>query len=80
MKVLIGGIEYIPKAEIPEPTDGRIKDCLETLTEMIYFKQNHKMQGLAMNAIKALSEDIYKLACDNPTAAYEAIHGVEDDD
>lgn len=76
-KVMIDGVEYVPKAEVPELTDERLQNCLEVLTEMRYFNEKHKMMGLAWNAINALSPELAKL----PTKeAYDRIHGVEDDD
>jgi hypothetical protein len=72
--VIIDGIEYVPKADVPELTDVRLKGCLEVLTEMRYFKQDHKMMPLAWNAINELAPDIAKLT---PEKAYDLIHGVE---
>lgn len=75
--VFIDGIEYVPKAEIPELNDERLQGCLEVLTEMRYFNQNHKMMALAWNAINAISPELAKLPVD---VAYDRIHGVEVDD
>lgn len=76
-KVVIDGVEHVPKAEIPELTDQRLQRCLEVLTEMRHFNQNHKMMGLAWNAIDALSPELAKLP---ENEAYDRIHGVESDD
>jgi hypothetical protein len=76
--VFINGVEYVPKAEIPELTDKRLQDCLEVLTEMRYFNQNHKMMGLAWNAINALSPELAELSSLSPEKAYERIHGTEE--
>lgn len=70
--VVIDGIEYIPKAEVPALTDERLQRCLEVLTEMRYFNQNHKMSALAYDAIKALSPELAEL---EPDVAFERIHG-----
>ena len=72
--VIIDGIEYVPKAEVLPINDERLQDCLEVLTEMRHFNQQHKMMGLAWNALYALSPDIAKLSVD---AAYYRIHGNE---
>lgn len=32
MKVIIDGVEYVPRAEVPELTDERLNQCLESLT------------------------------------------------
>lgn len=76
-KVMIDGIEYVPKGDIPSLNDERLQACLEVLTEMRYHNQHHKMKALAWNAINALSPDLAKLDED---AAYERIHGAVDDD
>lgn len=70
--VLINGVEYVPKAEVPELTDQRLLGCLRVLTEMRYFNQYHKMMGLAYNAIHALSPELAELG---PDEAYHRIHG-----
>ena len=73
-KVIIDGIEYIPKAEVLPINDERLQNCLEVLTEMRHFNQYHKMMGLAWNAINALSPELAKLS---EKAAYDLIHGKE---
>jgi hypothetical protein len=75
-KVIIDGIEYVPKAEIPELTDSRLKACLEVLTSMRYFGETHKMKSHAWEAINSLSPELAEL---DEQAAYERIHGIEDD-
>ena len=75
MKVVIDGIEYVPKVDTHGVTDEKIKSCLETLTEIRYFNQSHKMMGLAWNAINALCPDLANL---EPDAAYSVMHGEED--
>lgn len=77
--VIIDGIEYVPKTEIPAQTDESLKECLMVLTEMGYFNQHHKMRGLAWNALNAIAPDIAKLAEQDWDLAFEAIHGIEDD-
>lgn len=74
-QVLIDGVEYVPKAEVPELTDQRLQSCLEVLTSMRYFGQSHKMEGLAYEAIRALSPELAEL---EPDIAYERIHGTHD--
>lgn len=74
-KVIIDGIEYIPKAEIPPLTDERLKQCLAVLTSMRYFGENHKMKAHAWEAIKSLSPELAALS---ESAAYKRIHGEED--
>lgn len=74
-KVVIDGVEYVPKADIPGLTDKRLQECLEVLTEMRYHNQYHKMKALAWNAINALSPELAKL---DESSAYSRIHGEVD--
>ncbi len=74
-KVIIDGIEYVPKAEIHPLNDERLQECLEVLTEMRYFNESHKMKALAWNAINALSPELAALSED---VAYDRVHGTED--
>jgi len=74
-KVIIDGVEYVPKADIPELTDDRLKRCLEVLTSMRYFGQDHKMKPHTWEAINALSPELAKL---EPDEAFHRIHGYED--
>jgi hypothetical protein len=73
-KVVIDGVEYIPKAEIKDLTDENLQRCLEVLTSMRYFHQDHKMMGNVWEAINALSPELGKL---EPNEAYDRIHGTE---
>lgn len=74
-KVIVDGVEYVPKAEIPELTDSRMIECLKALTSMRYFGEMHKMMPHSLEAISALSPELAKLSRDD---AYERIHGHED--
>ncbi|MBE8233288.1 MAG: hypothetical protein HAW67_06080 [Endozoicomonadaceae bacterium] len=69
---LIDGVEYVPKGEIPALTDERLQNCLETLTEMRYHNEHHKMRALAYRAIEALDPELANLSIE---AAYDRIHG-----
>lgn len=75
-KVVIDGVEYVPKAEIQPLSDDRLQSYLMVLTEMRYFNQHHKMMALAWNAINALSPDLAKL---EPDVAYSRIHGEDNE-
>jgi len=76
-RVIIDGVEYVPKAEIPNMTNKALQGCLEVLTEMRYFNQQHKMMGLAWNAINELSPELAKLDAEK---AYDRIHGAINED
>ena len=74
MKVIIDGVEYVPKSKPLKPTDERLQECLMVLTEMRYFNQRHNMMGLAWNAINVLSPDIAAMDTED---AFNLIHGEE---
>lgn len=80
MKVVIDGVEYVPKAEVLPLTDERLQKCLESLTEIQYFhEQKHKHRAWAWDAMNALSPELAQLASDNSQAAFYRIHGDPDD-
>ena len=70
MKVLIDGVEYVPKAEVKPVDDDMIQGVLEVLTEMRYFNQNHKMMGLAYNALQYISPELADL---DPKVAFDRV-------
>jgi hypothetical protein len=75
LKVIIDGIEYIPKSYVEPINDERLQRCLEVLTSMRYFGQTHKMMPNTWEAINALSPELAKL---EPNAAFKLIHKLED--
>lgn len=80
LKVLIDGVEYVPKAEIPEITDKRIFHALESLTAIQYFSEcSHKHKAWAWEAMFALAPKLAELAADNPEAAFNRIRENEDE-
>lgn len=74
MKVIIDGIEYVPRAEIPPLTDKRLLKCLQELTSIQYFNQTHKNRAVAWDALNALSPELAELSAQDPQAAYERVH------
>ena len=75
MNVVIDGITYVPRAEVPELTDERLQGVLEVLTSMRYFGQDHKMMAHAWEAIEALPPELAKL---EPGEAFTRVHGTEE--
>ena len=74
-KVIIDGIEYVPRAAIPELTDERLHNALKELVSIQYFaSETHKHRAKAWDALYALAPELAELASDNPQAAYERIH------
>jgi hypothetical protein len=75
MEVIIDGVTYVPKNEVPELTDDRLKDCLAELTAIQYFPEcSNKHRAWAWDAIKALAPDIAELSSNDAAAAYEMFH------
>ena len=72
-EVLINGVHYVPRAEIPKLTDERLVNCLGYLMEIQYFKQDHKSRAIAWNALHALSPELAQLASDDESAAYDRV-------
>jgi hypothetical protein len=75
--VLIDGVEYVPRIDIPPLTDARLRAALGELVSIQYFQEHHKAVAQAWNVLNALAPDLAKLAADNPHAAFQRIHGSE---
>ena len=76
MNVVIDGVEYIPRAEVPELTDERLKQCLDSLIEIQYFSdQTHKHRAWAWDALNALAPELAELATTDPSAAWDRVRG-----
>lgn len=73
--VLIGGVEYVPRAEVPVLTDARLKAALGELVSIRYFRESHKAVRQAWDVLNALAPELAQLAANDPLAAYERIHG-----
>lgn len=72
--VIIDGVAYVPRAEIPELTDERLKAALEELVSIQYFKERHKAIRQAWNVLHCLAPELAELAADNPKAAFDRVH------
>lgn len=72
--VLIDGIEYAPKCDIPELTDDRLNKALQGLTAMLYFREEHKSMAHAWDILNDLAPDLARLAADSPKKAYDMVH------
>ena len=76
MEVIIDGVVYVPKNEVPELTDERLKNALANLTEIQYFGEcSHKHRSWAWDAINALAPDIARLSSEDCQAAFDLFHG-----
>lgn len=74
-RVVIDGIEYVPRAEVPELTDPRLQAALAELVAIQYFREHHKAVAQAWNVLNALAPELAALASKDPRAAFERIHG-----
>lgn len=77
-EVWVNGVEYVPKASIPELTDERLKDALKQLVTIQYFRIQHKAIPQAWDVLNALAPELAQLSADDPRAAYVRMHGSED--
>jgi hypothetical protein len=58
--------------------DERIRRALETVTEMLYFKQTHKWEGLLGSLLHRLDPNVYQLFEERgASAAYDAVRPPE---
>lgn len=74
--VLIDGVEYVPRAEVPELTDARLKLALQELVSIQYFQEKHKVIAQSWNVLNALAPELAELAARDPAAAFERMHEV----
>ncbi len=76
--VIIDGVEYVPKAEVPPITDGRLKLALQYLTDIQYFHEcTNKHRAWAWDAMRFLAPDIAELSASDPKAAYDLVHNAQ---
>jgi hypothetical protein len=76
--VVIDGIVYVPRAEVPDLTDERLQRALKELVSIQYFRLQHKAIANSWDALNALAPELAELAARDPQAAYERIHGTDD--
>lgn len=76
--VLIDGVEYVPRAEVPPLTDARLQSALEDLVSIQYFRETHKAIAQAWDVLNALAPELAELAARDPKAAYERMHGTSE--
>ena len=71
--VMIDGIEYVPRAEIPPLDDENLTQALKELVSLYYFGNWHKAKGNIYNAIEHLAPEIAALVAEDPDAAYKRL-------
>jgi len=74
-KVLIDGIEYVARANIPplEMDNDRLLNTLKELVSLYYFGDWHKAQCRIWDAICHISPELAELVSNDPAAAYERL-------
>lgn len=76
--VVIDGVEYVPRAQVPPLSDARLLDALGQLVSIQYFRESHKAVAQAWDVLNALAPELADLAGRDPRAAYVRIHGNQD--
>lgn len=75
MQVIIDGVEYVPKVELPQINDEKLKECLAELTAIQYFGEcSHKHRAWAWDAINAIAPDVAELCSNDVKVAYDMFH------
>lgn len=74
-RVVIDGIEYVPRAEVPALNDERLQRALAELVAIQYFREEHKAIRQAWDVLDALAPELAELASRDSQAAFERIHG-----
>lgn len=73
MRVVIDGIEYVPRAEVPVPRDGPSVKAIQELTTALHLYRNSGCSGLkgcVWGALEAISPDFHALAVQSTEAAF----------
>ena len=79
-RVVIDGVEYVPRAEAPALADDRLRAALRSLTEIQYFSEcSHKHRAWAWDALHALAPELAELASADPLAAFERVRPEDDE-
>lgn len=74
MKVVIDGVEYVPKAEIPEPTNQVLESAIRQLVGIHYLNETHKLRPHVWAVLDTLAPEIAQLLSQDPAAAYRRLH------
>lgn len=75
MKVIIDGIEYVPKTEIPTPSDAAIESCVRELVGIQYFTgQTHKHRANAWDALNAIAPNIARMCSRDAAAVWHSMN------
>lgn len=66
-------------AKVVEAQPENVQDALRELAEMLYFKQDHKWEGMIQRTIGMLSPEVAKVLDERgESAAYKVTHGEDE--
>lgn len=72
--VIIDKIKYMPKENLNLSNyPKQIIKCLQILTSIQYFNEEHKIKNQALEALFCLDKELAQLCLDNVTKAYDSI-------
>lgn len=81
MKVVIDGIEYVPKADAVQPDDSKVKECIRELVSIQRFPEcSHKHRAWAWDALNAIAPNIAELCGKDPGEAFDLVNPEDEHD
>lgn len=72
--VMIDGVEYVPKADIPPLDDDRLTQAIAQLVSIQYFDDSSKAIAHAWEVLRTLAPEVADLVANDPSAAYRRFH------
>lgn len=76
-EIICNGIVYVPRAEIPELTDERLKRAIEELVWIQASDEKHKARARAWNVLHTLAPEVAELVSIDPDAAMRRLNPIE---
>lgn len=74
-KVIIDGIEYVPKVDVVTPSDDQMLAALRELVSIQYFRELHKAIPQAWNVLNHLNPALAELCAQDPSVAWHLLNG-----
>lgn len=76
-EIVCNGIVYVPRAEIPELTDERLRRALAELVWIQASDEKHKARPRAWNVLHTLAPELAELVAIDPDAAMRRLTPIE---
>lgn len=76
-EIVCNGIVYVPRAEIPELTDERLKQALQELVWIQASDEKHKARPRAWNVLHTLAPELAELVTIDPDLAMRRLNPIE---